>query len=199
MAAEVDIYNMAIGHLGVQQRISSISEKSAIAAACRTFYPSARDTILRKAKFAFSRKFKALGLVEDDPTSEWAFSYRYPNDALLVRRIFSGERNDTEDSKVPYLIGQDDSGLLLYCNLNEVEIEFTSKCENTAVFQPDVALGISYLLASLIGPAVASDDSKMADRAFKLYEYFINGAIVADKAEDKPDASPVDSFTRSRG
>ncbi len=198
MAAEVDIYNMALGHLGVSQTVASTTEKTAEATACRRFYDNCRDALLRAGGFAFSRKFKALGLVEADPTEEWDFSYRYPNDALFLRRILSGARNDSEKSIVPYLIGQDDAGLLLYCDLDAVTIEYTSKCENTAIFPADFVRALSYFLASTIGPSVSKGDLKPADRAFKLYQMELGQAIVNATTEDRPDREVADSFSRSR-
>ena len=198
MSAEIDIYNMSLGHLGISQTVSSVTETSAEARALKRFYQTALDKILRSAGLPISRKFKTLGLVEADPTSEWDFSYRYPNDVLFLRRIFSGARNDSEDSEVPYLIGQDDAGLLLYCDLDDVEIEYTCKCTNTAVLPADLVLTLSYLLAHLAGPALSKGDMRPADRAYKLYEMEYGKMIVNAMSEEKPDRPVVDSFTRSR-
>lgn len=200
MATVTDICNMALGHLGVDQTISSIDEDSSEARACNRFYEEARDLTMTEYRWPFTRKFKVLGLVEEDPTSEWSYSYRYPNDALVVRRIFSGVRNDTEDSEVPYILGQDSTGVLIYCDLNECEIEYTAKTTNAAFFPVDFAVALSLRLASFIAPQVAKGDqgNKLSAKTFQMYEAFCSKAFATRALEEKQDREPPDSFTRSR-
>ena len=199
MASQIDIYNMALGHLGQQQTVSSLTEQSSQRIALSRFYATARDMQLRLAQWPFARKTKMLSVVAEDPTDEWTFSYRYPNDCLYMRRIFSGERNDAEDSIVPYLLVQDSAGMLVYTDLNECQIEYTSKCDNTSIFPPDFVMALSALLASLAGPSLCGGDLKPANRAYELHSMYLGKAISNSMGEEKPDRYPDDSFTRSRG
>src|SRR5688572_11149621 len=111
MASETEIANLALSHLGVGKEIANLeTERSQEAVACRRFYDTARDATLRDFSWPFATKIAVLGLIEADPNDEWDYSYRYPSDCLQLRRILSGVRNDTRDSRVPFKLAHDDSG-----------------------------------------------------------------------------------------
>src|SRR3990172_6032289 len=126
MASEVDICNMALSHLGNSKEIAILAtEKSEEAAACRRFYETARDTVLRDFAWPFATRILSLGLVEEDPNDEWAYAYRYPTDCLLLRRLLSGLRHDNRQSRAPYRVARDDDGLVIYTDLAEAQMEYT--------------------------------------------------------------------------
>lgn len=111
-SSKTEIVNIALAHLGVGSEISNLdTDQSTEANAMRRFYESAKDEVLRDLNWPFTTVFASLALVEEDPTDEWSYSYRYPSDALKIRRVLSGLRNDTRQSRVPYKLGQDASGL----------------------------------------------------------------------------------------
>ena len=62
MASEVDICNLALGHLGDNATVSSISppEGSAQAEHCARFYPLARDALLEMGYWNFAMRRVAL-------------------------------------------------------------------------------------------------------------------------------------------
>lgn len=199
MASPVGILNMALGHLGIQQTVMSFEERSAEAIAGRRFFNTVKNMVLVAARWPHSRRFMTLQLVENDPTSEWKYSYRYSNDSLLVRRIFSGLRNDTESSQIPYVIGADNKGLLLYCDLDAAEMEYTDKCESLAFFPDDFSMAFSLLLAVYMAPSLTKGDSaKLRSAAMELYQQAIADAISNRLGEENPGPQPLDSFTRSR-
>src|SRR3990167_2163908 len=137
MPSEVEICNMALGHLGVGKEIANLeTEKSTEASLCRRFYANTRDEALRDFPWPFATKLAALGLIEEDPNDEWGFSYRYPSDCLRLRRLLSGLRNDTRQSRAPYKIGKDDQGRLLFADLEDAEAEYTARITDPALFHP---------------------------------------------------------------
>lgn len=200
MASTINIYNMALGHIGSAATIADINESSAEARACRTFYDTCKNACLRDFRLPFSAAFQALAMVEEDPTTEWAFSYNYPNNCLFIRRIFSGIRNDTNDSRVPYIVGQDSNGqLLIYTDAEQAEIEFTAKSDNPVIYPPDFVLGLSYRLASYIAPLITKGDPfKLGDKSFQLYQYHMGRAVSSAGNEEQRDQQPESDFTRSR-
>lgn len=87
MSSSTEISNMALSHLAISREIAALdTERSQEAQACRRFYETVRKTVLRDYPWPFATKFATLALVEDDPNSEWDFSYRYPSDCLNARR-----------------------------------------------------------------------------------------------------------------
>ena len=83
MASELDICNLALGHLGDSATVSSIDppEGSAQAEHCARFYPMARDALLEMHDWSFASK-RALLAQLANPITQWAYCYAAPADML---------------------------------------------------------------------------------------------------------------------
>jgi len=191
---------MALGHLGIGKQIASLTEKSAEAAACNRFYEQSRDEVLRDFPWPFATKILALGLIEEDPNDEWDFSYRYPSDCMNFRRILSGTRNDSRQTRVSYRLANDVSGRLIYTDEEDAVGEYTEHVTDTALFPPDFVSTVSMILAAYIAPGLtAGDPFKMGERAIKLYEYQRNKAQGNATNEEQNEEQPDSEFIRERG
>ena len=102
MATKIEICNMALSHLGTGKVIQSLTERSEEARSINTFYDVAYVATIRDFSIPSTKKFLTLQLVEENPTSEWRYSYRYPNECVLIKRILSGTRNDSRQTRVPF-------------------------------------------------------------------------------------------------
>ena len=91
MASKTEIGNLALSHIGIGKEVANIeTEQSAEASALRRVYDTALRKTLRDFNWPFARVIADLGLIEEDPTDEWDFSYRVPSDCVSFRRIPSG-------------------------------------------------------------------------------------------------------------
>lgn len=199
-ASITDICNMALGHLGSSLEIANYeTENSQEARACRRYFEPARDTTLKKFPWPFATQFYTLGLVEEDPTTEWAFSYRYPSDTLQFRRLLSGTRNDTRQSRVPYRVVKDSAGLLIYTDCEDAVGEYTVRVSNASFYPVDFTLALSYLLASMIAPQITSGDQfKLGEKALKMWDFEINQARADAWNEQQDEEVPESEFVRAR-
>jgi hypothetical protein len=68
VASEVDICNLALGHIGDSATVSSINppEGSAQAEHCSRFYPIARDSLLEMHNWGFATKRTNLALLSSE-------------------------------------------------------------------------------------------------------------------------------------
>lgn len=194
MASKVDTCNLALSHLGVSKSIANFdTEKSEEAAAARLFYDIARDTVLRDFDWPFTTKIDTLALVATDPNTEWAYSYRYPTDCLKVRRILSTVRNDDTTTRVPYRLSQDTSGILLFTDMEDAQVEYTVKSENPQLYPPDFVLAFSCYLASLMAPRLTGGDQfKLGERAEARYLRLVGKAEATAAVEERPDQDTQD-------
>lgn len=200
MASKAEICNMALSHLGVGADIASIEEASAEARACRRFWDSTLEEMLRDFNWPFTRTFLSVALVEEDPTDEWGFSYRYPSDCVRLRRILSGDRNDPRQSRVPYQLGNDTQGTLIYTDKDEAEVEYSALITDTERFPGDFTMALSFRLASYVAPRLTGGDPfKMADRSLQLYMLSTAKAKASALNEEQPDEEPEGEFIRARG
>lgn len=199
-ASKTEIANLAISHLGVAKEIGNLdTEKSQEAGACRKFYDLALETTLRDFDWPFATKYETLGLIESDPNDEWDFSYRYPSDALKIRKILSGTRNDTRQSRIPFVEGQDNSGKLIFTDQEDAQVKYTPFTTNVALYPPDFIMALSLRLAAYVAPRITGGDPfKMGDRAIKLYMYELSKAESNSGNEEQEEENPESEYIRAR-
>lgn len=201
MASKTEICNLAISHLGIAKEIADIvTENSQEANACRRYYDINRDATLRDFCPPFCIMFKALPLVELDPNDEWGFSYRYPNDVLMIKKVLSGIRNDNRQSRVPYKIGQDITGKLIFCDIEDAQIEYVTTEDDPLVYQPDFVLALSYRLAAYIAPRITGGNAftGMGEKLMSMYQLHLSLAKHNAFQEEQRDEEPDSEFVRGR-
>lgn len=200
MSSKVQICNLALNHLGSGKSIANIdTEKSQEAYACRTFFDTARDAVLRDFTWPFASKIRSLGLVSESPSDEWDYSYEYPSDCLKARRILSGVRNDDRQSRVPFKIIYGDTQQLIYTDQEDAELEYTVRVTNTERYSPDFVMALSFRLAAYISPRITGGDRfKQGERAFQMYVNEIRQAQASGVNEEQQDELPDSEFIQVR-
>lgn len=200
MSSKTDIANLTLAHCGVGKQIANLdTENSAEARAIRPFYEMARDAVLRDFEWPFATKFADLGLVETDPTDEWGYSYRYPSDCLKIRRILSGSRNDTLDTRASYKISSDDTGSLILTDVVDAQVEYTVRTTAVERYSPDFILALSYRLAVYAAAKLtAGDPFKLGDKAAKMYLFELGLARTSAVGEEQPDRPQESEFITGR-
>lgn len=202
MASKTEICNFAISHLGTAKEISDIdTDKSEEALVCKRFYEICKDATLRDFAWPFAVRFQALQLVEENPTDEWSYSYRYPIGCKYIKRILSGQRNDSHQTRVPYKIGSDTVGKLIYCDKEDAEIEFIADIDNPNFFTDDFCLALSYRLASYIAPRITGGNAFGEMSRMMLEKYAQHLALARQNAfnEMQADREVESEFIRVRG
>jgi hypothetical protein len=192
--------NLAISHLGQGKEIANVeTEKSSEAATMRRLQPVVIEMFLKNFPYSFCNVTVALNLVESDPNDEWSFSYRVPTDCLKPIRILSGIRNDNRQTRVPYKIGKDDQGELIYTDQESAELEYIQFVDDPSKYPVDVFLAMSFLLAGLAAPRMLGEDPfKMGERAMKMYQYFKGQADAADVNDQQQEEPPEAEAVRAR-
>lgn len=197
---KTSIAMMALYHLSQSKRITNIdSDTSKQAAVMRDFYRPALDRVFRDFDWPFALVVEDLDLVETQPSAEWAFSYRYPNDAQRLSRIVSGVWPETLESRVPYRILSDGSGRLIYTNKEDAVAEYVSVQTDVTTWTPDFVEAFAFLWAALAAPAITGGDQfKLGMRALQLYEASLNNTYLNTMNEEKPVPQAESSFITAR-
>jgi len=200
MATNTEIVNLALTHIGIGKEIGNLStEQSEEASAGRRVYDTALAIIVRDASWPFLTRIESLALVEEGPNTEWAYSYRYPSNCKNMRRLLSGIRNDNRQVRVSYRIAGDDSGLVIYTDIQDAVCEYTVKPDNTARFTDDFKLALSYLIGSMMAPRLTRGDAyKLGDKALALYLQTISRAEANAFNEEQDEEKPESEFIRAR-
>lgn len=90
MQSSTSICNMALAYLG-QAPITSLQQDNERARWLKLFYNPVRDEVLRTHNWAFATAEKPLIRVESSGIMPGQFGYKYPADALFIRRISSAQ------------------------------------------------------------------------------------------------------------
>lgn len=203
MASEADIANMALSHLGVTRRLTSLSDNTEAASACSLFYATVRDEVLRAFPWPFATVEAELTLVEDltsDDDAEWGYSYRYPTDCVRFLRIRSGYgRQETNATRVRYRVIRDTTGRLILTDQEDAIAEYVKQITTTTEFSPDFVTAVSYRLAGAIAPALTSGDpNRLGLRALQLYDLAIRSAQATAMTEQSADVNEYSGFLSAR-
>lgn len=201
MPSDAEICNLAFSHVGVGVEIANLStDRGQEAAIARRFYEATNKELQRDFKWPFNRRFATLGLVEEDPTSEWAFSYRRPSDCLLERRIITGDRIETEENRIPFIVGSDASGGLIYTDQEDAELEYSVYVDDPELYTPDYVMSLSFRLAAYFGPRLGGGDPfKMTERSFQFFKMSMAKAQLNATIATQKDLPAESEFIRARG
>jgi hypothetical protein len=183
MTSAVSICNMALARVGVQHTISSMTERGPNAQACATFYDHSRIALLREIPWPFVERTVALALVETTPVNGWAFSYRYPANAVRMNHILSaiGQRNPNPPT--PYKIGSDESGRLIFTDVEFAVASYNVNQDDPNQFDEAFVDAITWRIATELAP-VLSRDPGFNQVAIQQYQWSLRKAAAVAFNED---------------
>lgn len=193
----VAICNLALARIGNGQAISALTEASAQAVLLNSIYEATRDYVLRDFPWPFAKRTVVLGLVAEDPSTDWLYSYRVPADCIRVRRILSSSGRSTTTG-VPFEIAGDDQGGLILTDQATPYIDYTARVTSESLFSSDFVSVFAWRLA--FDAAVAlSVAPAFTDRAAQQYQRELGAARKNALQERQDDAPPESSFITARG
>lgn len=184
MSSEIDICNTALGYLGDDANVSSLSppEGSAQAFYCARFYPIARDALLEMHPWSFATKRASLALLSEIPPSPWAYVYQQPSDALNFISILAPDAQDDNSTGYagtagnwcgpgpglytpqPYTSEIDSNGVeVIYTNQQYAVLRYTALVSDPTKFSLLFCESLSWLLAAkLAGPILKGETGMQA-------------------------------------
>jgi hypothetical protein len=200
MASEVDIANLALGHLGDRATVSSFNppEGSAQAEHCARFYPIARDLTLEAHEWGFATVRADLALLTDTPPPGFQFVYALPQDCRNVIDLINpfapvffpvDERygrwmdNARTLDATPYeLETRADGTGVIYTNLENAMIRYVRSITDTTKFSAQFVDAVSWLLAAyLAGPVIKGETgAQMGSACMKAYQLSLAAAATND-------------------
>lgn len=178
MASKVDIFNLALSHIGHKATITDPDEATAEANHCRRFYPIALNVALERYMWSFATRRVALAQVTN-PVDHWGYAYGLPNLCIKPRAVLLPESSD-DSKEQPFALESDENGDgILYTNVEDAVLKYTTLIEDTNKFTPFFVLTLSYDLAAMLAgpiPKDAKTKKAMLDAAI----YYVSLAAAAD-------------------
>lgn len=213
MASEVDICNLALGHLGDAATVSSIDppEGSAQAEHCARFHPIARDSLLEMHDWNFATTRVVLAELTS-AWSEWKYCYACPTDAINLLAVMSNEAADdyninsssqliqsglmtTSASYAPQPFSQEtlpDGTLVIYTNQENAMLRYSRSVTDTTIFSALFVDALAWYLASfLAGPVIKGDQGAAeAKRCMQMAMGMLSKAATSDANQRRTQIVP---------
>lgn len=226
MASEVDICNLALGHLGDNATVASIDppEGSAQAEHCQRFYPIARDTLLELHNWNFATRRAQLAQVIC-PWPEWKYAYAQPANTINVLAVMPPQANNDYSENAysgtgfgtttwdrrppaagmyvpqPFSCETDAAGNdVIYTNQENAVLRYTVRVEDPTQFSPLFVQCLSWHLASMLaGPVVKGDaGAAEAKRCAAMMSAWLGKAMESDANQRKSNAEHIVNWMAGR-
>lgn len=208
MASEVDICNLALGHLGDNATVASLDppEGSAQAEHCARFYPIARDSLLELHTWNFAtRRAQLAELTNTWP--QWDHAYAKPADCLRVLAVIPPDVTDdyttvagTNSNGTPFTGGttvpqpyvveiNNDLAQVILTDQEDAVLRYVAQTTDTTKFSPLFTMALSHHLASMLaGPVLKGDvGAAEAKRQTALTQAYLAKAAESDANQRKVD------------
>lgn len=226
MASEVDICNLALGHIGDNATVASIDppEGSAQAEHCARFYPIARDNLLEMHYWNFTMRRVSLSSVTNN-WPEWQYAYAVPSDCLAAIAVMPPDANDDYSTRfvptdtpdfahnyspmiaagryVPQpfsLETLDDGSAVIYTNQEQAMLRYSAYVKDPTRFSPLFVMALSWHLASLLaGPVIKGDQGAAeAKRCAQMMAGYLSQAKERDSNQRRNTIEHIVSWTAGR-
>lgn len=161
MATDVDICNLALGHLGNSTSVRNISppDNSEEARRCAAYYPQARDVALAWTDWTFAKRIDDLTPLEN-PVKAWTFRYKAPNLWLNPIAVYV----TGFDVPQAFEMGSHDTdGIVVHTNADDAQMEYIKKITDVNKFSPLFFDALTYLLGSYLAGPLTNKAQKVKD------------------------------------
>ena len=218
MASQIDICNLALGRIGQQANVSSItpSDGSAAADFCASWYPIARDAMLEMHAWGFSTKRVNLAVLDGQAPDGWQFAYAFPTDAIKIWDVklpadtpggafFNTDwwwRGSSPEFSVLNMVdNQDqqfvveslaDGTIAIYTNVQNAIAIYSCRITDTTKFPPLFVNALAWLLASYLAGPITKDPS-VIQSAYSAFTTEGGKAMVSDSNGRR--LNPYTNFT----
>lgn len=195
MASKIEIYNMALFHVGSTSKVASVDEQSMEAIVCSTFYPTALDALLayKSADWGFATRSVQLADIGNPPTN-WLYRYTYPNDCVrAICIVIPGTRNPMQGQEIPYDLQQGDVSLTIVTDMPQAELLYIARGLPAERLPSPVVMALSYQLAALIAVPLKKDLAT-SQALFQMAEQFTQVAMASSLNQQQPDNPPISIY-----
>lgn len=197
MAALLDIYNLALGHLAMN-KVNSTTGVDPSTVACNNNYVTCRDDVFSESRWPFATARAALTLSAVTVLG-WTYVYVYPTTAARVWFVFDEATVDTKHEQEFEVIYDVATGARVICSeLSTAYAEYTYKVTDTTIYNPKFVMALSYRLAAAMAHTLTGDPAK-GEALMGIYNAMISEAKRLSFAERIKKPTQTSGYVNSRG
>lgn len=217
-SSKLDIWNIALAHIGETILVRSENETSTAATQLNLHYDAMLEATLDAFPWQFAQKYVALGLVQQDPNLEWGYEYRYPSDCVTAHRVIaeslanlpthtgtqytpyyfgSDYSSELRHAGVPFVVALDDNGRVIWTDLEDACLHYTQRVSEPQYWSGTFANALAWRLAAQIAMPLGRDVS-LKMNAMQQYQLAILEARGASRNEGRPRNDPNSDMITTR-
>lgn len=215
MAAEIDVYNLAVSRIGIGQTIADLTERSEPRRQCSRWFEFCRLEVLRNHPYAFARKAVQLALTADETYPGFQFVYDYPNDCVQLLEIVPEDGLRWQQGTIVFgnwdaregwpvnritferIMRADGQAQAIACDLADAWALYTSSSAIIGIWPSDAVNALAWRLAAEIGGPLKAD-ARLVQQAWNTYEVMKIRSGGNDLNEGYPDPEPDSPSVASR-
>lgn len=198
--SKVFIFNMSLGHCGINSSIGDVDENSAEANACRTYYDTCRRVLLEMMRWGFAEQQVAL-VLQGTPTSQWLFQYKYPTNCARINKIINPifRTEPTPYDQIKFKINNLGGayGKAILTDQASAVVDYNVDITDETLFSYTFALALSLFLASLIASPLRVD-AKLKETVAAQWNAWRGEAVTNDRLEQQEDIEPESPHVLAR-
>jgi hypothetical protein len=156
MATRTEICNQALALLGESPITSYDADNTAVAGACRAFYPSARDACLRDHPWGFAKLRVQLAEAATTPVYGWDHQHILPADYIRLLHVENVSKDEWEVE-----------GRMVLSDLATVKCQYIRRVAE-GEFDPLFEKALAAYLASELSYPITESNTK-GQQMFSLY------------------------------
>lgn len=196
MASKVQIAKLALQHIGDRYDISDINEATPEAEQVNLLFDDTRDALLRQHPWAFATKYTNPAALSGTVPGHWDYMFLYPTDCIRMLGIVNPLGKD--QPKVKFEVARNSSGKrIILSDLEEPEIFYTMRVEDTTDYDPEFVMAFSYVLAARLVMPLIGERSIAAD-LYQQAQAVLNSAWETDSNEGTEESLPDVDWIRAR-
>lgn len=195
MASKIDVFNLALGHIGVSSTVADELERSPERVICSRYWDTCRDALLsyKDMPWGFATARVTLADLGTPPTG-WGYRYRYPNDAVNALEIVGGTgRVENIQARPKFTIQWEADGRVILADIDEAVLLYIKRVEEAERWPSSFVEAMAYRLASMIVMPLKNDMALRND-LLTLADQFAQIAMAASLNEGEPDNAPVSIY-----
>ena len=196
MASKVQIAKLALQHIGDRYDISDITEATPEAEQVNLLFDDTRDALLRQHPWAFATKYTSPAALSGTAPGHWEYMFLYPTDCVRMLGIVNPLGKD--QPHVKFEVARNSSGKrVILADIEEPEIFYTARIEDTTDYDPEFVMAFSYVLAARLVMPLVGERSIAAD-LYQQAQAVLNSAWETDSNEGIEEAIPDADWIRAR-
>lgn len=195
MASDTQIAKLALQHIGDRYDITDLSEESVEAEQVNLIFSDTRDWLLRQHPWNFAKKFSTPAALTGTVPNNFDYMYTYMPDAVRVNGIVDPLGKNTV---INFEVARNSSDVkVILTDQESAEFFYTARITDSAQFDPEFTMALSYALAAKLAMPLTGERSIMGDMD-TLAKNVINSAWETDSNEGLQDTIPDADWIQAR-